>query len=131
MPHFIVEYSANLEAAIEVPDLLLCIHKAAEETGMFPAAGIRVRAARRDHYSIADRHPENAFVHVSARVGAGRTPDVRQNAAKHIFAALCDFLALEQEKRALGISFEMVEIDDLTNLKKNNTHELVKARRQT
>ena len=41
-------------------------------TGVFPLAGIRCRALPRDSYRVADGHPDNGFVHVELRVGAGR-----------------------------------------------------------
>ena len=50
MPHVIVEYSANLAAAVEIKSLLAALHEAALETGVFPAGGIRTRAERRDEY---------------------------------------------------------------------------------
>ena len=88
MPHLIVEYSANLERDLDIPRLVAAIHAAALETGVFPVGGIRTRAERREVYAVADSHPDNAFIHVQARIGSGRTPEVRQQAAEHIFAAV-------------------------------------------
>lgn len=85
MPHLIVEYSANLEQALDIAKLVAALHEAALETGVFPIGGIRTRAARRDVYRIADGHAGNGFIHVQARIGAGRPPEVRQQAAEHIF----------------------------------------------
>jgi 5-carboxymethyl-2-hydroxymuconate isomerase len=130
MPHLIVEYSANLERDIDVPRLVAAIHAAALETGVFPIGGIRTRSARRDVYAIADGHPDNAFIHVQARIGVGRTPEVRQKAAEHIFAALKAETAQALAKRPLGLTFEIVEIDSVGSLKHNNLHEIVEARRK-
>ena len=71
MPHLIVEYSANLEPALDIATLVEALHEAALETGVFPIGGMRTRAARRDLYRIADGHADNAFIHVQARIGAG------------------------------------------------------------
>ena len=130
MPHLIVEYSANLERDIDIPRLVSALHAAALETGVFPIGGIRTRAARRDTYAIADKHPDNAFIHVQARIGAGRTPEVRQKAAEHIFAALKAATARVFADRPLGLTFEIVEIDPVGSLKHNNLHEIVEARRK-
>jgi 5-carboxymethyl-2-hydroxymuconate isomerase len=130
MPHLIVEYSANLERDIDISHLVAALHAAALETGAFPIGGIRTRAARREAYAIADSHPDNGFIHVQARIGAGRSPEVRQKAAEHIFAALKSETARVFAERPLGLTFEIVEIDPVGSLKHNNLHEIVEARRK-
>lgn len=130
MPHLIVEYSANLERDVDIPRLVAVIHAAALETGVFPVGGIRTRAERRDIYAIADSHPDNGFIHVQARIGAGRTPEVRQRAAEHIFAAVKAGTARVFASRPLGLTLEIVEIDPVGSLKHNNLHEIVEARRK-
>lgn len=128
MPHLIVEYSANLEGALDMRRVLDGLHAAALETGVFPVGGLRVRAARRDLYKIADGHADNAFIHVQARIGAGRAAEVRQKAAEQIFAALKAATADTFERRPLGLSLEVVEIDPVGTLKHNNLHEAVARR---
>lgn len=128
MPHLVVEYSANLEDTVDIPGLVRIVHEAALETGLFPPGGARTRAARRDIYRIADGHPDNAFVHLSARIGAGRTPEARRAAGERIFAALCAALADTFEARPLGISFEMSEIDPDLSFKHNNLHAVLEQR---
>ncbi len=111
MPHLIVEYSANLEPDLAMGELVSVLHEAALETGVFPIGGVRVRAARRDLYKIADGHRDNAFIHVQARIGAGRPPEVRAKAAELIFERLKAATAEVYAARPLGLSFEIVEID--------------------
>jgi 5-carboxymethyl-2-hydroxymuconate isomerase len=130
VPHLIIEYSANLERAIDIPRLVAAVHAAALETGVFPIGGIRTRAERRDVYAVADSHPDNGFIHVQARVGAGRTPEVRAKAAEHIFAVVKAETAKAFASRPLGLTFEIVEIDPVGSLKHNNLHEAVAARRK-
>ena len=130
MPHLIVEYSANLEPALDLTQLVHALHEAALETGIFPIGGLRSRAERRDVYRIADGHADNAFIHVQARIGAGRTEQVRQQAAEHIFARLKAETAVAFAARPLGLTLEIVEIDPVGSLKHNNLHEIVAARRQ-
>jgi len=130
MPHLIVEYSANLEADVDIPRLAAAVHAAALETGVFPIGGLRTRTERREVYAIADSHADNTFIHVQARIGAGRTPEVRQKAAEHIFAAVKVETAKAFAKRPLGLTFEIVEIDPVGSLKHNNLHEIVEARRK-
>jgi 5-carboxymethyl-2-hydroxymuconate isomerase len=130
MPHLIVEYSANLDRVLGIPRLVAAVHAAALETGVFPVGGIRTRAERRDIYAIADNHPDNGFIHVQARIGKGRTPEARQKAAEHIFAAVKAETVEAFASQPLGLTFEIVEIDPVGSLKHNNLHEIVEARRK-
>ena len=113
----------------DVAALLTALHAAALETRVFPVGGLRTRAARRDHYIIADGHPDNAFIHVQIRIGHGRTPEVRQKAAEHIFAAL-----KSDHRRQFWLNIrsasrlEIVEIDPIGALKHNNLHDYVETR---
>ena len=128
MPHLIVEYSANLEPDLAMGEVVSALHEAALATGVFPIGGVRVRAARRDIYKIADGHRDNAFIHVQARIGAGRPPDVRAKAAEIIFERLKAITADVYGRRPLGLSLEIVEIDPVGSLKHNNLHEAVARR---
>jgi 5-carboxymethyl-2-hydroxymuconate isomerase len=130
MPHLIVEYSSNLDQAVDIPALLRAVHAAALATGVFPIGGLRTRAERREQYVIADGHGDNGFIHVQARIGTGRTPEVRQKAAEQIFAAVKDATAAAFATRPIGLTLEMVEIDPVGSLKHNNLHEIVEQRRR-
>lgn len=130
MPHLIVEYSANVEEDIRLDALLDALHRAALDTGVFPAGGLRTRAHRTEHYRIADCHPDNAFVHVTAVVGHGRPLDVRRRAGEQLFAALTGHLDDLYRRRPLAISFNMQEFHPDLNFKQNNLHEHVQYRRE-
>ena len=54
------------------------------ETGLFPLKGIRVRCLPCPQYSIADKHPDNAFAAMILRIGAGRSTEDIQAAAAHL-----------------------------------------------
>jgi 5-carboxymethyl-2-hydroxymuconate isomerase len=122
-----VEYSANLEARANVEGLVLAVHKAAIATGLFPLGGVRTRATRRDTYRIADGDPENAFVHVTARIGRGRPLKVRRQVGESIMAAVKEALTDAFARSPLAISLEIQEIDPALSFKHNNLHERLKA----
>ena len=128
MPHLTVEYSANIEEAIDVETLLETLHAAALATGVFPAGGIRVRAFRAEHYRIADCDPANGYVHVTARVGHGRARDVLAAAGEQIFAALTRHLAALYESSPLALSLNVEELDPELSYKRNNLHRYVESR---
>jgi 5-carboxymethyl-2-hydroxymuconate isomerase len=128
LPHLIVEYSANIESEIELGALLDKLHARALETGVFPLGGLRVRAHRTDDYRIADKSPDNGFVHVTAMIGHGRALDVQQRAGEQLFETLTAHLAPLYAKSPLAISLNVQEFHPVLNFKKNNLHEHVQQR---
>ncbi len=128
MAHIVIEHSSNLRGRLDLPRLIEAVHQAALATGIFPIGGMRTRAYESESYRIADGHPDNAFVHLSIRVGHGRDPATRRAACERIFEAACGELAALFESMPLGLSVEMQELDPQLSLKKNNLHEYVKRR---
>jgi 5-carboxymethyl-2-hydroxymuconate isomerase len=126
--HIVIEYSAGLRGRLDVRAFIEAVHQAAVATGVFPIGGIRTRAYEAEHYVVADGHPDNAFVHLSLKVGHGRDLETRKHACEAIFAVACRHLASLFESLPLGISLEMQEIDPVLTCKKNNLHEHVRRR---
>ena len=77
---------------------------------------------------IADGHKDNGFIHLTARIGAGRTQDVKHAAGEAIFSSLTKALDQIFVTRPIGISFEIVEINKDLSWKKNTLHDAIKAR---
>ncbi|MEZ5800589.1 MAG: 5-carboxymethyl-2-hydroxymuconate Delta-isomerase [Nitratireductor sp.] len=111
MPHFQIDYSKNLETRLDIPGLCRAIRDAAAETGVFPLAGIRVRATACDHVVIADGNPAHAFLDMSVRLRGGRTLETRKQATAHIFAAAEAFCADVMNSSSFMLSMEMRDID--------------------
>lgn len=128
VPHIVVEYSANLETHVDMRDLLGVVHAEALETGVFPEGGIRVRAARRDLYIVADGDPANCFVHIMLMIGPGRTAAVKKSACERIFNAVCGHLAETFETVPLAISLTLNELNGELTFRHNNLHERLKAK---
>jgi 5-carboxymethyl-2-hydroxymuconate isomerase len=129
VPHLIVEYSANIEDRIDLDGLLDALHVRAIESGIFPAGGIRVRAFRAEHYRVADCHPDNGYVHVTAIVGHGRPLDVRERVSRELFELITEHLQSLFDSSPLAISFNMQEFHPVLNLKRNNLHQYVRQRK--
>jgi 5-carboxymethyl-2-hydroxymuconate isomerase len=128
LPHLVIEYSANVEDRIALDAMLDKLHACALTTGVFPLGGLRVRAYRADAYRIADKAPDNGFVHVTALIGHGRPLDVQQRAGEQLFAVLTEHLQSAYEQGPLAISLNIQEFHPLLNFKKNNLHEYAKRR---
>jgi 5-carboxymethyl-2-hydroxymuconate isomerase len=111
MPHFIVEYSANIESSVDMAQLCELIRATAVTIDALPMAGIRVRAIKVAHYAIADGNPDHAYIDVSVRLRGGRTIEVRKAATQTLFDAVKTFLEPAMAERSLALSFEMRDID--------------------
>lgn len=111
MPHFHIEYSANLEKVVDMGLLCEVIRSEAAQIDAFPTAGVRVRATRVDYYAIADGSPKHGFIDLSVRIREGRPDDVKKNAIARIFAALQTHLAPAMKSHSVALSAELRDID--------------------
>ena len=107
MPHMRIEYSPGLARWVDIDELCRVAHEAMVETGIFPLAGIRVRAFCADHWIVADAHPDNDFAAFSLTVGAGRSTGALRQAGQHVFAALQQFLAQPLARPHFALSLEI------------------------
>ena len=127
MPHFTLEYSANLDGRVDMGLVVEVVRKAAVETGIFPLGGIRVRAVRCDHYAIADGSKNFGFLDMVLRLGEGRDLATRKKAGEHIFEALSAYLDPVFADSKFALSFDMQINDKETSWKRNNIHEALKV----
>ena len=127
MPHFTLEYSANLDSRVDMGKVVETVRKAAVETGIFPVGGIRVRAIRCEHYAIADGNPNLGFLAMVLRLGEGRDLATRKKAGEHVFRALSDHLDPGFAVSKFALSFDIQINDKEMSWKRNNIHEALKA----
>ncbi len=111
MPHLIVEHSANLSDQHDMAALARRLSNVVVATGIFPLAGVRVRMHPIDTYSVADEHPDNAFIAVIMRIGAGRVLETRQMGGQVVFDLLCNTFADTIEQGYMAVSVD-IEIND-------------------
>lgn len=130
MPHVIVEYSANIEDKIRPDALLKVLQEAAISTGVAELAGFRCRAARRDHFRVADNHPTNGFIAIYVRVAQGRPAELRRKLTETVFAAAQKHLEAVYATAPLVVSCEVQEIDPAFRLQHSNIREWMKTREQ-
>jgi len=127
MPHFTIEYSANLDTVVDMGEIVELVRNAAVETGIFPLGGIRVRAVKCEHYAIADGNPGFSFLDMVLRLGEGRDLIARKKAGEHIFEALSAYLDPVFAQNKFALSFDMQINDKETSWKRKNIHEALKA----
>jgi 5-carboxymethyl-2-hydroxymuconate isomerase len=122
MPHFVIEYSANLDPDIDPRAIVEAVHKSAVDSGLFKIGGIRVRTLKHDIYKIADGNPEHAFLHVRANILEGRSAEDRERLGNATLAAVDALLSSARKKRGIALSVEIGEIDHNMSFKKNSLH---------
>ena len=123
MPHIVIEYTANLGAQARIPELLKTVNETMiAQDGVFPTGGIRSRALRLDDYRMADGAADDAFVHVTLKIGSGRSEAVKKRVCDALFDAVKAHFAELYEKRYLALSLEIVEFSETGSYKHNNVH---------
>ena len=75
MPHLSIEYSANLEARVDISGLCEALRQAAAEIETFPLAGLRVRALVTCVLCVWRRGRETATPQKTARSGNNHRAD--------------------------------------------------------
>ena len=117
MPHFQIDYSANLEAVVDMGALCEVIRARAATIETFPMAGIRVRATRVDHVAMANGDVKHGFIDLSVRLREGRPDAVKRDAIDQIFATLKDFMTPAMASHSIALSAEMRDINAELSLK--------------
>ncbi|HGS6003098.1 TPA: 5-carboxymethyl-2-hydroxymuconate Delta-isomerase [Klebsiella quasipneumoniae subsp. similipneumoniae] len=126
MPHFIAECTDNIREQADLPGLFAKVNEALAATGIFPIGGIRSRAHWLDTWQMADGKQDYAFVHMTLKIGSGRSLESRQDVGDMLFALIKSHFAALMESRYLALSFAMEELDTTLNYKQNNVHALFK-----
>lgn len=79
MPHFVIEYSRDLEDRYGMTEVMQIAYESGVESGVMDAANIKVRARPYDHFRILD--DGDSFLHVTVFLLAGRTDAQKEHVA--------------------------------------------------
>ena len=93
---------------------------------VYPIGGIRARAIKITDYYFADGSEDDAFVHMTLKIGAGRTDMEKKDTCDKLFQTLQDHLQDLYQSRYLALSLELYEFSELGTYKKNNIHKRFK-----
>ncbi|MBI3146422.1 MAG: 5-carboxymethyl-2-hydroxymuconate Delta-isomerase [Pseudogulbenkiania sp.] len=126
MPHFIVECTDNIREQADLPALFAKAHDYLAGTGLFPIGGIRSRAHWLDTWRMADGEADYAFVHMSLKIGHGRTFEERERTAQGLFEIIKAHFQPLFDARYLALTFELSELDPQLSYKHNNVHQRFK-----
>ena len=128
MPHQTIQYSANLEAELDITELIRVMHDTAANVEALPLGGLRTRAVAREYYRIADAHPDNTFINVVLRIAPGRSNEIKKDAGDVLFEALTNYLESIYSHAPVAISLEIQELDAEFRWRKSNTREHMSKR---
>lgn len=87
MPHCIIEYSSPLQSTHTPTDFVKAVHLGAANSGLFNAKDIKVRAIGYEHCQIGDKET-GSFIHVMARILAGRSAEQKTKLSHEIYTQL-------------------------------------------
>ena len=128
MPHFTMEYSANLDGRVDMQALCRIVRDTILDTGLFEIGALRVRAIRCDAYAVADLLDENAFIDMSFRIGTGRSAEDKKRTGEAILAAVTSHLAELFATPHFAQTLEIREIDPDLSWRKNAIHPRLRAK---
>ena len=100
MPHCIIEYSKNLEAA----QLIDAVYQGARKSKLFEDDDIKSRTMEFDHYQSGST--KNSFVHVTTKILSGRNLEQRSMLSRLILSEL-ESLSIQ----STSLTVEVVEME--------------------
>lgn len=127
MPHIIVEYTDNIKNDANIPNLLEKINGVLiARSPLFPTGGIRSRAIELQDYRVADGKEDDAFVHLTLKIAAGRSEEDKKAVCDELFEMIKDHFAELFAERFLALSMELIEFSEAGTYKHNNIHKRFK-----
>ncbi|WP_437880414.1 5-carboxymethyl-2-hydroxymuconate isomerase [Pseudomonas sp. LRF_L74] len=122
MPHFIVDYSANLEDELDLDVLFAKVHRQLIDMQLFPTGGIRSRARRIETFRFADGLADDAGVHIELLLSAARPRALCEQVGKALFETVKDHLQPLQARRFLALSMHVGLLTPELLFNQNNLH---------
>ena len=115
MPHLVILYTPNLDAATDMTalcralaDTMLAV-KDEDGKQVFPTGGTRVLAYPAAHYAVADGQRDYAFVYLNLRMGAGRSTATQKRAGDAVLAAAKAHFDPLMAQRLIGVTVNVDE----------------------
>jgi 5-carboxymethyl-2-hydroxymuconate isomerase len=130
MPHVVVLYTPNLEAATDMTALCRSLADAMlavrDESGsaVFPTGGVRVFAYPSAHFAVADGSGDFGFCWLNLRMARGRSAATQQAAGRALADAAKAHFAPLLERKRVGLTLQVDEGHEVFDAKFGNLHAL-------
>jgi 5-carboxymethyl-2-hydroxymuconate isomerase len=148
MPHLVILYTPNLDAALDMTalcrsaaDAMLSVRDD-EGQQVFPTGGTRVLAYPAAHFAVADGGAagraagagrkgvasddpgDYGFMYLNLRMAAGRSAPTQQRAGQAILAAVRGWLDPVMKDRHIGVTLQVDEGHEVFDAKHSTLHPL-------
>jgi 5-carboxymethyl-2-hydroxymuconate isomerase len=120
MPNITIDYTSNLEAAIDPEGLVRALRQAAVDTAIFPTNGIRVFARPVHAFQVASGDADEGFIQIFVRVAPGRDEATRKAIAKSLFATVERHLDSAFATQRFGCQLEVQEFGAEMTARRDN-----------
>lgn len=139
MPHLVILYTRQLDAETDMTVLCrsladtMLVQRDENGKAVFPPGGIRVLAYPAAHSAIADGgaagraaggNGDYAFVYLNLRMARGRSADVQRQCGEALAAAARAHFAPLMDRRAIGITLQIDEGQEVFDVKHSSLHPL-------
>ena len=91
MPHFVIEYSRDVEDQYDIKKVMQIAYESGVQSTVMQAVDIKVRAKPYDHYRMLN--DGDSFVHTTVYLLAGRSDEQKEHVAVTLRQNLCGYLA--------------------------------------
>ena len=133
MPHITLQYTANLEADVDMAGLCRALAESVtalkDEAGgqLFPIGGTRVLAYPTNYYAVADAKDDYAFCYINMRIAAGRSDAMKNRAGDVLLERATAFFSSVFAKKHVGVTIQVDESPgQVYDAKHSNLHSLFK-----
>jgi len=110
MPHMVISYAKPIEEKVDIAKMVQLVWDTADKTGLFNPAAIKVRALPVEHFLTANT--DQPFIHIDAKLFAGRTDEQKQAMIQDLFNALKGLVP-----DAVSLSVEAIDMDQSNYIK--------------
>jgi len=112
MPHTIIEHSFSI-AKPQIDYLLLAVNQnIAKNEGNFDISQCKARAICYSNFVVADGTKPQDFMHITVRIMAGRSLEIRKNLAENLLKIVTDFLKENNlSTNPIALSVDIAEME--------------------
>src|SRR4051794_17720525 len=131
MPHVVIQYTANLEAQVDMPALCreiadtLIEQRDEEGRPLYPIGGTRVLAYAAESFAVGDSKGDYGFCYINIRIAAGRSDAKKKESGDAVLAKVQARFASAFEKKHVGVTLQIDESPgQVYDAKHSNLHPL-------
>lgn len=110
MPHLILEYSNNIDKNLDLKCLFVALHKLLEEKLPTDISNCKSRYIPRELFFIGNGEDKNAFAHLTIKILAGRSDEIKNELGNNMLKIMSDFFHLKKDAE-LHLSVELVDLN--------------------